>query len=65
VALFGFQMTNYAMTKSMQTSLDTKYNGLYGIMLTLWAQVFIENWKRKEKKINQIWDQLGNKEIRN
>jgi len=35
----------------MQDSLDSSWNGAFGLFLTFWASYFVENWKKKELKL--------------
>jgi hypothetical protein len=39
----------------MKEALDTRANGIFGLCVAIWATIFLESWKRKEKTISYIW----------
>ena len=49
----------------MQLALDTSMNGVYGVFLAIWASVFVESWKHKQKRLIFEWDLNSVKEILN
>ena len=38
-----------------QEALDSPMNGVYGLIVALWATLFVISWKRKQKMIQHIW----------
>lgn len=36
-------------------SLDTPWNGIFGLVVTFWATLFVESWKRKQTTIQFLW----------
>lgn len=52
----------------MMVALDTYWNNLLGILLAIWASLFVESWRAKEEKLMFYWDMdtpadfLGNDE---
>lgn len=56
IALSFWQYYNFGLSHNMQESLDSSWNGAFGLFLTFWASYFVENWKKKENKLIQIWD---------
>lgn len=43
--LFAYQMYRYVKTGNILVSIDTPFNGLYGLFLTIWATVFVDGWR--------------------
>lgn len=41
---------------SVTVFLDTEYNAVYGILIAMWATVFVESWKRNEAWLRYYWD---------
>lgn len=33
-----------------------KENGIFGILITLWASIFLQAWKSKMRYLSQQWD---------
>ena len=56
LVLFVYQMIRYGKTGNILESIDTPYNGLYGLFLTIWATVFVDGWKNKQDRMNFEWD---------
>ena len=65
ILLFSYQMYWYATVKNMQLALDTSMNGVYGVFLAIWASVFVESWKDKQKRLIFEWDLNSVKDILN
>jgi hypothetical protein len=40
----------------LQYGLDSEVNVLIGLLITLWATVFVESWKRKQRTIQYLWN---------
>ena len=36
--------------------LDTEFNAIYGIIVALWATVFVESWKNNQARLQYYWD---------
>ena len=43
------------MTK-VEYALDSEVNVFIGLFITLWATLFVESWKRKQRTIQYIWN---------
>lgn len=54
--LFAYQMVRYAISGDMLESIDTEYNGLYGLFLAIWSSIFVEGWRRKQNRMIFEWD---------
>jgi len=39
----------------MDVAYDTRLNGFYGFFLSIWASLFLESWKQKQKAISTLW----------
>jgi hypothetical protein len=37
----------YRQTNDFNDAIDTDMNGLFGLVLSLWATCFLESWRRK------------------
>jgi hypothetical protein len=35
-------------------------NGIYGLIVAIWATLFVISWKRKQKMIQHIWSCQNN-----
>lgn len=46
----------YYVQRDLDRALDTDANGIFGLLLALWATCFFESWKRKQKTIQYLWD---------
>jgi hypothetical protein len=44
----------------MKTAFDTPINGLFGLFIAIWATLFVQSWKRKQKTIAYIWGSEDN-----
>lgn len=68
LAIFGYQMHLFNEKGNMIEALDTPYNNLLGVLLAIWASLFVESWRNKEEKLMFQWDMdtpadfLGNDE---
>lgn len=40
----------------MDLALDSVWNGLFGIAVSLWSTVFVESWKNKQHTLIHLWD---------
>ena len=40
----------------VEYALDSEVNVFIGLMITLWATLFVESWKRKQRTIQYIWN---------
>lgn len=56
LTIFGYQMYEYAQEKNMMTALDTPWNNLLGLILAIWASLFVESWRVKQDKLLFDWD---------
>lgn len=54
--LFIYQMWWFSQTGKMDLALDSVYNGLFGILVSIWATVFVESWKHKQQTLIHLWD---------
>mmetsp|Transcript_28020 Transcript_28020/g.42372 ORF Transcript_28020/g.42372 Transcript_28020/m.42372 type:complete len:133 (-) Transcript_28020:1885-2283(-) len=51
IALFGYQIHRYLDLRDYKAALDSEWNGVFGLLVALWATCFVESWKRKQKAI--------------
>ena len=56
-------MYNFYEYKNVKWSVDTAWNGAYGIFLTLWASLFVESWKKKQARMIFEWDLENNSDV--
>ena len=49
-------MILYIQSKKFAETIDTPYNAIFGIIISIWATLFVESWKRNEKIILYYWD---------
>ena len=49
-------MVAYFLTQSINDTLDTEANGLFGLAIAVWATTFFESWKRKQGTIQYLWN---------
>ena len=55
--LFIWQMYNLSQPgHDLDKSIDSAYNGLFGIVLAIWSSIFIESWKHKQSRLLHEWD---------
>ena len=54
--LFVYQMYRYVNTGNILESIDTPYNGLFGLFLSIWATIFVDGWRSKQDRMNFEWD---------
>ena len=54
--VFMISLQQMAVTGNIKESLDTTFNGLFGLSLALWATMFVESWKRKQRAIQYLWN---------
>jgi hypothetical protein len=54
--LFAWQMYNYSLSGNMQESVDSAWNGVFGLFLAVWGSIFIEAWRKKEDELIFEWD---------
>jgi len=47
LGLISYQIFRYINYKDLDHALDSEGNPLYGLLITIWATLFIESWKRK------------------
>lgn len=40
----------------VEYALDSEVNVFIGLLITLWATLFVESWKRKQRTIQYIWN---------
>ena len=68
LAIFSYQMHLFREKGNMIEALDTPWNNLLGVLLAIWASLFVESWRAKERKLMFEWDMdtpadfLGNDE---
>ena len=61
-------MKEFNDTKNMIKALDTSWNTIFGILIALWASLFVESWRSKQNRLIFEWDMdtpadvLGNDE---
>jgi len=46
----------FYITGNFSDAIDTDMNGLFGIVLSLWATCFLESWRRKQRTIQYYWN---------
>ena len=63
IALSYYNYTEYRKTGIRDTSIDTQWNAVYGILLAIWSSVFVEEWRNKEKQLVHTWDLEGQKTL--
>ena len=51
IVLFAYQLTKFIETGSLMNSIDTPWNAVYGIFLSLWGSIFAESWMKKQKRM--------------
>jgi hypothetical protein len=56
LSLFIYQIYWFTQTGNMGTALDSSYNGIFGIIVSLWATAFVESWRKKETYLIHAWD---------
>ena len=56
LVLGAYQLYRYYLLQDWKAALDTEYNGVFGLLVALWASFFVESWKRKQKYIQHIWN---------
>lgn len=61
IAILGLLVTissivKFADTGEVSASLDTQVNGIFGFVVALWAAIFLESWKRKQRTIQYLWN---------
>lgn len=47
-------------TKNVGDTIDTDFNGAFGLILAIWATCFLESWKRKQVTICYLWNCSNN-----
>ena len=55
VLVAGIMVLRYIETRDLEEAMDTSANGLFGVLLAIWATLFFESWKRKQATIQYIW----------
>lgn len=55
VILFFYQIDRYMYYGDFKTALDSNMNGVFGLFVSIWATIFVESWKRKQRTIQYIW----------
>lgn len=58
IALFIYQMTLLYdhHKKGEKLSIDSPYNCLYSLVMSVWSTVLIEIWKRRQNEIAHLWN---------
>ena len=56
LGLFAYQMWWFARTGKMDLALDSAWNGLFGIFVSIWSTLFVESWKNKQQTLIHMWD---------
>jgi hypothetical protein len=55
--LFVYHMVRYASGEyTLHKSIDSPWNGVFGIFLCFWSHSFVQSWKSKEAKLIHEWD---------
>lgn len=55
VLMTAYQLIRLAQTGSFLQALDTPLNAIYGLIVSFWATIFVESWKRKQTMIQFFW----------
>ena len=55
--LFFYQINRYetGKTEDIKGALDSNMNGVFGLLVAIWATLFVESWKRKQRTIQYLW----------
>ena len=54
--LYFYQLDRYRrLDIDMKTAFDSPMNGIFGLFVAIWATLFVESWKRKQKTIAHLW----------
>lgn len=53
--LFIYQISWYVHLNEMEKALDSVWNGAYGILISVWATIFVESWKNKQHTLIHKW----------
>lgn len=56
LASLVFQVLVYVKTEDVSLAKDSKYNAILGLLIALWATIFVESWKRVQKRITYMWN---------
>ena len=54
--VLGRMVFIWLKTHDVASTIDTDFNGVFGLILAVWATCFLESWKRKQKTICYLWD---------
>ena len=60
LAVLVRMVTIWMKTKNVGETIDTDFNGVFGLVLAIWATCFLESWKRKQKTICYLWNCTNN-----
>lgn len=41
---------------TLHQSIDTPWNGVFGLFLCFWSHAFVSSWRSKEEKLIHEWD---------
>jgi len=58
VFFFIFQLVNFFMYRrgeSYEKALDWEFNFIYSVIVSIWATLVVEGWKRMQAKIGNSW----------
>lgn len=54
--LYFYQIDRFRrLDIEMKEAYDSPLNGIFGLFVAIWATLFVESWKRKQKTIAYIW----------
>lgn len=57
LVLFVYQMVRYSSGDlTLHQSIDSPWNGVFGLFLCFWSHLFVQSWKNKEEKLIHEWD---------
>jgi hypothetical protein len=52
----GSTITSFVQTGELSKSIDTTTNGIFGLIVAIWATLFLESWKQKQRTIQYLWN---------
>ena len=55
ILLWFYQLDRFRKSGDFKESLDSPMNGMFGLLTAIWAILFTESWKRKQKAIQYLW----------
>ena len=55
VILTFYQISRYMDSGDFKVALDSELNAIFGLGVAFWATIFVESWKRTQRKIQFLW----------